>query len=104
MYRELASFRSRIASILHSLITERNKDSVWFFGPKDDFTCLLSEILEAEFSISNTRILSELSDLSPIVKDKPDVLVITWDAVSDELVQSLGVKPVNILAKIAIET
>jgi hypothetical protein len=94
----------RIASILHSLITERNKDSVWFFGPKDDFTCLLSEILEAEFSIPETRILSELEELSPIVKDKHDVLVITWEAASDELVQSLGVKPVNILAKVAVGT
>jgi len=103
MYRELATFRVRIAFILHSLITERNKDSVWFFGPKDDFTCLLSEILEAEFSIPDTRILSELSDLSQILNDKHDVLVITWEAASDELVQSLGVKPVNILAKIAIE-
>lgn len=104
VYRELASFRVRIASILHSFITERNKSSVWFFGPKDDFTCLLSEILEAEFSIPDTRILSELSDLSPIIKDKHDVLVITWDTTSDELVQSLGVKPVNILAKIAVGT
>ena len=102
-YRELARFRVRITTLLHSLIPEREKDHVWFFGPDDDFSLLLKEILEAEFSLSEKRVLSDVKDLSKAIQNTPKALVLTWDTKSDQQVRALGVEQVNILSMIAIE-
>ena len=102
-YRELALFRVRITTLLHSLIPERAKAQVWFFGPDDDFSLLLKEILEAEFSLSERRVLSDIKELSRTIENNPKALVLTWDTKSDQQVRSLGAEQVNILSRIAIE-
>lgn len=98
-YRELAVLRTRLANILRSLVANKNRDAVWFFGPEDDFSFLLREILESEFSVPSSRVVSQISQA---MQKAPNVLVLTWNIDSDKYVHSLGMQSINILTKLAV--
>jgi DNA-binding MarR family transcriptional regulator len=98
-YRELAILRIRFTHILQALVTSKNRDAVWFFGPEDDVASLLRELLEVEFSLSGDRVVSMLVQE---IRDNPKAMVFTWNNDADRYVQSLGMQSVNILAKLAL--
>lgn len=102
-YHELSVFRARLTAILRPLLTNQAKDTIWFFGPDDDFSLLLKELLTSEFDFPSNRVLSEHKELKALLNQQPKAHILTWDTASDETVQSLGIKQTNILSSISVE-
>lgn len=101
-YRELALFKGSIRGVLHSLITDKNKDRVWFFGPDDDFVLVVQELLVSDFPELEERIITEEDQVNTLVKKEPNSILLTWNADSFSYLESLGVTPVHILSKVTV--
>ena len=101
-YRELSLFKGSIKSVLHSLITDRNKDRVWFYGPDDDFIPVIRELLASDFPELEERILTEQEQAKTLLIQEPNAILLTWNADSFSYVESLGVMPVHILSKVSV--
>jgi len=101
-YRELSLFKGSIKGVLHSLITDRNKNRVWFFGPDDDFVLVVRELLASDFPELEERIIMEQDQVKALLKKEPSSLLLTWNADSFSYIESLGVTPVHILSKVTV--
>jgi len=101
-YRELSLFKGSIRGVLNSLITDKNKDRVWFFGPDDDFVLVVQELLVSDFPELEERILTEEDQVETLVKKEPNSIFLTWNADSFSYLESLGVTPVHILSKVTV--
>ncbi|MFA6696321.1 MAG: winged helix-turn-helix transcriptional regulator [Sphaerochaeta sp.] len=101
-YRELGWFRSRIITILSSVITEETKDHILFFGKQDDFYSLITEILHDEYQLTNNQIFSTKESLEKALNKVSNPTVITWDGKAEKLLVSSDIKNINILNKIMV--
>jgi DNA-binding MarR family transcriptional regulator len=101
-YRELALFKGSISGVLNSLITDKNKDRVWFFGPDDDFVLVVQELLVSDFPELEERIITEEDQVNTLVKKEPNSILLTWNAESFSYLESLGVEPVHILSNVTV--
>jgi hypothetical protein len=101
-YRELALFKGSIRGVLNSLITDKNKDRVWFFGPDDDFVLVVQELLVSDFPELEERILTEENQVKALVQKEPNSILLTWNAECFSYIESLGVTPVHILSNVTV--
>lgn len=101
-YRELLLLRSQISEALSLLIDQHSRDRVFFFGPKDDFSLLLAEVLQAEYQLPQSRVFSEQKKLAKAIENKPNSIVFTWSNQSTTSLQSFNIVPVNLLERICV--
>ncbi len=99
-YQEIGLFRVRITNTIKPLV---KKDThLIFFGPNDDFSYLLKEIVEEEFPALKKQFVSpeRLSALLPRLK--PNTLFITWENEADRILEEQKIEAVNILTGISV--
>jgi len=101
-YKELEFMRNKIISALNVIVNDQNKSDLIFYGIKDDFYVLISEILVSNYRISDKQIFSDKVSLKKAIKTIKNPLVITWDANVEKILHAMNVEEINLLRKIAM--
>ena len=101
-YKELEFMRNKIISALNVIVNDQNKSDLIFYGIKDDFYVLISEILVSNYRISDKQIFSDEVSLKKAIKTIKNPLVITWDANVEKILHAMNVEEINLLRKIAM--
>ncbi|MDD3996636.1 MAG: winged helix-turn-helix transcriptional regulator [Sphaerochaetaceae bacterium] len=101
-YKELEFMRNKIISALNVIVNDQNKSDLIFYGIKDDFYVLISEILVSNYKINDKQIFSDEVSLKKAIKTIKNPLVITWDANVEKILHAMNVEEINLLRKIAM--
>nr|WP_319473666.1 winged helix-turn-helix transcriptional regulator [uncultured Sphaerochaeta sp.] len=97
-YRELETYKARVIMVAEQIAMKHRIDSVYFFGPQDEFAAMLSAFIRLDSSegpaINIVHEVKALPDLQAYTKKVP---ILIWDQGYAEALEGSGYAWMNIM-------
>jgi hypothetical protein len=95
-WREIEQLKQHIISLTHQVAKQHAVDTVYFFGPDDDFAAILSDLMRSESFSVRTQLIHDCEQLRQLeLKTAP---VIVWSEEVGHQLTILGCSWINIVS------
>jgi DNA-binding PadR family transcriptional regulator len=119
-YNEIEDLRTRIISVVNYLSDHYEADTIWFFGPRDDFSLLLADLVKRKSFSSQVQIYHQIPGEAEKEKKRiqqqeelqetelqaaeqqQKIPIIVWKEASEKLLSDKGLSYVNIMGMLNV--
>jgi DNA-binding MarR family transcriptional regulator len=99
-YRELETYKERVGMVVHQIAKKHTVDTVYFYGPQDEFAAMLSTFIRLDSSDGPViQIVHEENDLLEYSKKVP---ILIWDNEYAEALEASGYAWMNIMQSLDV--
>ncbi len=102
-YREIKTFQMSIINILNTVITEDNRDAIFFIGEDDEFQSLITDILKKEFFIKDQQIFKNTDKLIKHIEKLKKPKIITWNSNCEGMLKTHSIECINIMKDLTLK-
>jgi DNA-binding MarR family transcriptional regulator len=99
-YRELETYKERVIMVAEQVAKKHNIETIYFFGPQDEFAAMLSTFIRLDSSDGPViQIVHEENDLLEYSKKVP---ILIWDNEYAEALEASGYAWMNIMQSLDV--